>query len=108
MLASEASGHYGRKSSTLFFGTNAGVVELGDTLASRASVVRYASSNLAFGTRTIWISAPPYTARIEVQNDVVVNAAPIFRWTVGKKFAEVERYFRGRFKESLRIEDITT
>lgn len=64
--------------------------------------------DLKDNTRTIWISAPPYTARIEVQNDVVVNAAPVFRWTIGKRFAEVERYFRGRFKESLRIEDITT
>jgi hypothetical protein len=42
------------------------------------------------------------TARIDVQGDRVVDAAPIFRWMVGVKFATVDAWVtrkRGRMIE---------
>lgn len=43
-----------------------------------------------------WVSLPIYTVGIVVVGDKVIAAPPIAKWTVGKPWQQVERYFRGR------------
>jgi len=46
--------------------------------------------------RIIAIDAPHFFAGIVVRGDHVVEAAPILRWTVGKSYARLERYFASK------------
>ena len=40
--------------------------------------------------RTLWqITAPHYTAGLEVEDGVITTAAPILNWTVGFKWHDV-------------------
>lgn len=39
------------------------------------------------------ITAPHFCAGIVVERGVVVDAAPILRWTIGKRLWDVQRYF---------------
>ncbi len=42
----------------------------------------------------IRITAPHYVAGIIVsKNDIIINAAPILKWTIGKRWGKVAAYF---------------
>jgi hypothetical protein len=49
--------------------------------------------------RWIWVSLPYATFGIAVSAGVVVEAAPIARWTLGRDEREVAGYFRRRGAE---------
>lgn len=45
------------------------------------------------------ITAPYYCAGLETVDGIVVKAAPIIKWTIGKDISELFEYFkRKRFK----------
>lgn len=46
--------------------------------------------------KTYRILAPHFTAGIEVSGDVVLQAAPILGWTVGKSFISFRDYAKAR------------
>lgn len=47
--------------------------------------------------RKLWrIVAPHYVAGLIVSGGVVVEAAPILGWSVGKEWRGVRRYLRGK------------
>lgn len=50
----------------------------------------------ATGTRVryFWVSVGYATARIDVRDDVVVGAAPIFHWMIGQEFRTVDAWVR--------------
>lgn len=39
------------------------------------------------------VTAPHFCAGIVMENDVCTDAAPILRWAVGKRHAELRQYF---------------
>lgn len=45
-------------------------------------------------TRWVWVSLPYATFGIAVRDGVVVDAAPIARWAIGKSERRVADYYR--------------
>jgi hypothetical protein len=42
------------------------------------------------------VDAPHFYAGIVIENDVVTEAAPILRWTIGKRRDYLRKYFKSR------------
>ena len=40
------------------------------------------------------ITAPCYCAGVVIEDDVVIRAAPILRWSLGKSYQFLENYFQ--------------
>jgi len=50
----------------------------------------------------IWLSTPIYTVRLEINNKgIVYFVPPIVKWTKGKHYEDVLKYFKNRFLEEL-------
>lgn len=59
-------------------------------------VVMGDNARLPDEARWIWVSLPHATFAIGTHDGLVVSAAPIARWAIGKDEREVANYFRRR------------
>ena len=44
----------------------------------------------------ISVDAPHFVAALELENKVVIRAPPILKWTLGRHYDDLRRYFRKR------------
>ena len=51
----------------------------------------------------LWISLPYATFGIVVENNRVINAAPIANWSIGKSLKVVENYIKKTKAECIKI-----
>lgn len=58
-------------------------------------------------SRWVWVSLPHATFAIVVADGLVVDAAPIARWTIGRDERDVAEYFRRRGAEFQPLPDPT-
>jgi hypothetical protein len=50
--------------------------------------------------KSYWVSTPVYTFRVDVDgNGMIRGVAAIARWSMGKNFDDVIRYFKRRFQD---------
>ncbi len=57
--------------------------------------------------RWVWVSLPRATFALIVRDGLVVDAAPIARWSIGRREREVADYYRRRGAEFVPLSDLT-
>jgi hypothetical protein len=68
----------------------------GGDLCDQCAANAVAARSGAVQTRWIWVSLPDATFGIGVRDGLVVDAAPVARWCIGKGEREVAGWFRAR------------